>query len=318
VIDLAAASPSVLALVRCPLCGENDAEPVAVGRDFDHDTLPDSLLAVRCGKCGLVYLNPAPVPEVRDRLYPAAYFASPELAADRRRASRAAARAAMECCRGLPESARLLELAYGDSLHLEILHRMAPPTWTFGALTPHSALAGLAREAGFPVHIGTAAHLSGNSRPYDCVLLLHALEHCASPVRELQSLSALLAPGGRIVIVAHNADSAASHAFQGRHWAGYDFPRHAALFGPSSLRRLAEKAGYDLDQLRMVSFSRTWTRSAATFLSDWPAPAWLRHEARRGGILATGLGAAAEATLGRREGAAWMAAVLLPRTEALR
>jgi len=315
VIEVATAPPSELrlALGPCPGCGEDGPEPVAVGQDFTCDTSAEGLLAVRCRACGLVYLNPAPVPASRDRLYPPAYFANPELAGDRRRAAWTAARAAMRDCRGLPASARLLELAYGATLHLEHLRRLAPPTWIFEVATGHALHAETARRVGVAVHVGSAGERAIASDPYDCVLMLHALEHCASPVQELRAVASLLRPGGRIVVVAHNVDSAVGRAFQGRHWAGYDFPRHVALFGPSSLRWVAEKAGCVVERSRAVRFGRAWSRSAATLLADWSAPDWVRGGARPGGVLAAGLDAAAEATLGRGERAAWMAAVLRPR-----
>lgn len=305
---LSAPPGAALALVPCPGCGGDDAEPVAVGQDFEHGTVPDSLLAVRCRACDLVYLNPAPAPGARDRLYPAAYFTSAAEAPDRRRAGRAAVRAALARCHELPPRARVLELAYGDSLHLEMLRRVGPPTWNLSALTPHAALATVARQGGFETGVGFAADLPDDRAAYDCVLILHGLEHCVSPLEELRCLRPRLAPGGRLVIVAHNAESTVGRAFQGRHWAGYGFPRHAVLFGPSSLRRLAEKAGYEVDRLDGVRFSGTWARSAGHFLSDWRAPSWLP-----GRRLLAGLGTAAEATVGRGIRAAWMAGVLVPK-----
>lgn len=314
-IEAATAPQSTLrlALGPCPACGEDEAEPVAVGQDFTCETSAESLLAVRCRGCGVVYLNPAPAPASRDQLYPAAYFATPELAGDRRRAARIAARAAIGECRGLPASARLLELAYGAMLHVEDLRRLAPLTWTFEVATGHALHAEAARRVGVTVHVGSAGVRTIAPDSYDCVLLLHALEHCTSPVQELRAVASLLRPGGRIVVVAHNVDSAVSRAFQGRHWAGYDFPRHVALFGPSSLLRVADKAGCVVERSRAIRFGRAWSRSAATLLADWSAPGWVRGGARPGGVLAAGLDAAAEATLGRGERAAWMAAVLRPR-----
>ena len=45
---------------RCCLCEDDDAEPVAVGEDFEYRTSPDSFLAMRCRGCGLIYLILAP------------------------------------------------------------------------------------------------------------------------------------------------------------------------------------------------------------------------------------------------------------------
>ncbi len=53
-----------LALVPtdCPVCGDVEAEPVAVCEDFGVPATAEALLALRCSDCGCVYLSPAPAP----------------------------------------------------------------------------------------------------------------------------------------------------------------------------------------------------------------------------------------------------------------
>lgn len=52
--------PQACSLVpaECCICGDHDAEPVAVGRDFARPSEPESFLARRCTGCGLIYLDP--------------------------------------------------------------------------------------------------------------------------------------------------------------------------------------------------------------------------------------------------------------------
>jgi SAM-dependent methyltransferase len=292
----------------CPVCGEDDGEPVAVGADFDLATSTDGFLALECRVCAAVYLNPAPAAAARTRIYPAAYFAGDE--SERRRTARQTARRALACCEGLPATARLLEVAYGRSVHVgEIRDCGAPSGWSFEVVTPHALQAEAARRLGVVTHVGSAADLSHESA-YDVVLMLHALEHCGAPVRELRAVRALLRPGGRVVIVCQNAESAVRRRFQGRHWAGYDFPRHRALYGPRALRAAADRAGFAIERLQPVRCARMWNRSAAALLGDWTAPAWLEGQARWGAVLATPMAAVAEVTAGRGLRAGWIEAVL--------
>jgi SAM-dependent methyltransferase len=296
-----------LVLARCPLCRTDEAEPVAVGEDFAHQITRDSFLAVRCSECGLVYLSPQPAAEEHARVYPPSYFAPSHSA-------RATGRRAVRRCGTLPAEARLLEVGYGASLHLEELRQAAPRAWVLEAVTPHQPAARNARKAGFVVYQTSAGGLEGRVGAYDAVLLLHALEHCADPLEELSSLSRLLREGGRLVILTENADSTACRVFQGRHWAGYDFPRHLSLFGPAALRRLAAEAGFEVERICTVGSPRVWTRSAAILAKDWEAPWWFTWSARLGapilGALAflgetmfalKGKGAGLEAVLRKRE-----------------
>ena len=230
-----ASSPQVelkLVLVPCPLCGEDEAEPVAVGSDLAHGTTSDSFLAVRCGGCELVYLRPRPAAEERLRLYPPSYF-SPSDARSRpeRRRAHAVARRMVRACPSPPPNARLLEVGYGARLHLGELRRCGPRTWVLEVVTPHETLARAGRSEGFIVYPGRGRALEDRGAIYDVVFLLHALEHCESPLEELKSLRRLIRPGGRLILLTENADSAVGRVFRGRHWAGYDFPRHLIIDG---------------------------------------------------------------------------------------
>ena len=46
----------------CPVCGDVEAEPIAVCSDFHQQTAADAFLALRCIDCGTVYISPAAVP----------------------------------------------------------------------------------------------------------------------------------------------------------------------------------------------------------------------------------------------------------------
>src|SRR5262249_50740806 len=97
----------------CCLCGVEDADPVGVGEDFEYRTSPDTFLAVRCRRCGLVYLNPRPADEEAGRIYPDHYHA---FAFDPgafgfvyRVRRRLEASRVLGWCRGLPANARILD-----------------------------------------------------------------------------------------------------------------------------------------------------------------------------------------------------------------
>jgi Methyltransferase domain len=262
----------------CALCGLDEGEPVAVGNDFDHRVTADSFLVLACPACGLLYLNPRPAPEEWHRLYPAGYFASSRPCTNRIEAS--AIRRLLRACGRMPPDARVLEVAYGPTLHLETVRRTAPRSWLLEAVTPHEDLTRSARASGFVAHHGWPLSLIESGGAYDLVILIHALEHCDAPVEELRSIRRGLRPGGRVVIVSLNAASASWRVFRGRHWAGYDFPRHRCLFGPHQLARLAAEAGLALDRLYSPGDRRVWPQSAENLARDWGAPAWLRGTAR--------------------------------------
>ncbi len=284
----------------CPLCGSDEAEPAAVGNDSACQVTGDSFLMLSCNACGLLYLDPRPAIEEQARLYPPSYFEWSERShRPGRGVTKAVVQAALRHSASDPATARILEVAYGAGLHLDLLRSFAPSGCTVEAVTPHDTLAAPARARGFTVHRGRAQSLNSDAGAYDLLFLLHSLEHCDSPLEELCALRELLRPGGRLIILTPNAGSPVSRRFRGRHWAGYDFPRHPCLFGPTTLRRLAAATGFAVERLDSLGDSRMWPDSAGNLLSDWAAPSWLIRAAS-GGILAiTGAAALVQPTRGR-------------------
>ena len=265
-----------LVLTDCPLCGENDGEPISVGQDFAHSVTRDSFLVLACNGCGLLYLSPRPAATDRSRLYPADYFLRTQRTwqADPG-PSRKAIRALLEGCGAIRSDARVLEVGYGPALHSELVRQAGPSSWVLDVATPHSSLARAAQDAGCQVYGSVSEALQVGSARYDVILLIWALEHCGAPVEEMAVLRRLLRPGGRLIVIAANAESWAWRQFHGRHWAGYDLPRHSCVYSSRTLTKLAEVTGFAVDRLGTSNHPGLWARSTENFLTDWAAPAGL-------------------------------------------
>jgi SAM-dependent methyltransferase len=271
-----------LVLTDCPLCGEDEGEPVAVGQDFACSVAQDSFLVLACSACGLLYLNPRPAAGERRRLYPDEYFLPGGRAwqADQRPCRRAV----MALLRGLTikPDARVLEVGYGRALHVDLVRQAGPPSCLVDVVTPHPSLARAAQDAGCQVYESLAEALQLGSARYDFIFLIYALEHCGTPVEEMASLRRLLQPGGRLLTITPNAESWAWRPFQGRHWAGYDFPRHSCLYSARTLPKLAATTGFAVERFSTSNHPGLWARSAENFLTDWGAPAWVTRTVARG------------------------------------
>jgi SAM-dependent methyltransferase len=309
--DRAAAAGSLLVRSACPLCGEDQAEPVAVGNDLTHQSTRETFLAVCCRECGLIRLDPRPHVAMLPALYPPSCFGVPGSAARAARSSaRATARLAARRCHAVPPGGRLLELGYSTRLHLDELRRIASPTWLLEGVTPHEMLARTFRLKGFAVGLGRADSLAEPADAYDAVLLLHALEHSEDPSSEVLSARRCLRPGGRLIILTPNTDSVVARLFRGRHWSGYDFPRHLTLFDARTLRRLAVEAGFEIERIATVGSAQDWVDSIDNLLQDWAGLSWLSQPARWGSAILRGLAVLPEAMARLGGRGAWLEAVL--------
>ncbi len=237
VVEAALRGASIPSLVptECPLCGDAEAEPVAVSRDFRQGSDRDAFLALRCGECGTVYLNPAPAAMEWDRLHSA----------------------------GLEGRVRRRTIA----LRLARWGRSLDGAAVLDVRSPGESP--LARRAQSGLDAPEA------DPTYALIVLNDTLEYCIDPVAELQAVRERLRPGGRVVLALNNLDSPSFRLFAGRHWGGYDFPRQRALYSSRALRLLAARAGLEVVSLSTEPGSASWVESIYRLLGDWQAPGWL-------------------------------------------
>jgi 2-polyprenyl-3-methyl-5-hydroxy-6-metoxy-1,4-benzoquinol methylase len=116
-------------------------------------------------------------------------------------------------------------------------------------LNPSTA-AFAARETGLPVHRADARHLSAEGRRYGAVTLIDVLEHIPGPVPALEAARSVLSPGGWIAVkVPHGRIQLRKEELRAVLDRGYrptvaDNLVHVNHFGPRSLRRALERAGF--------------------------------------------------------------------------
>lgn len=276
-------APLALVPAACCVCGRDAAEPVAVGADFEYRVSEDSFLAVRCGDCGVVYLDPRPADAEFDRLYPASYhayaFSAEQYGFVYRVRRWLEGRRVAGWCDGIPDDARVLDVGCGDGFHLRILRDVGRPGWRLEGVDASERAVAAAAAAGLTVHHGRLeALVEAGALPraaYDLVLLVATVEHVAEPLAVLEAARAVLRPGGRVVVITDNTATPSFRLFGRRHWGGYHWPRHWYLFDPKSLARLAERAGLEVASVTTTLTPVNWVYSVHNLLADLGAPGWL-------------------------------------------
>jgi SAM-dependent methyltransferase len=284
--------PLALVSINCCICNNDDAEPVAVGEDFEYRTSPDTFLAMRCRQCGLIYLNPRPAVEELSRIYPPDYhaydFSEEQFGFVYKVRCKLEARRLLSCCEGLPDNARIIDVGCGDGFHLGLLRQFGKPGWQLEGIDPSDLAVIAGNRAGLTIHQGTIQSLDLPKASYNLAFMIATLEHVDDPVQVLESVRSLLRPGGCVVIVTDNTDTLDFRLFQQRHWGGYHFPRHWNLFNPSTLRQLAQKVDLEVAQLTTILSPVNWVYSLHNALVDWGAPPWLIRQFTLKSTLALG------------------------------
>lgn len=250
----------------------------------------------QCPGCGLVWLDPQPLPEELPKLYEGACnthvtaapapeagvqdglrrailarthgYPAPALDNRGTRAARLLARVgplrevAAASVRWLPTSrrGRLLDVGCGNGAFLV---RMRELGWEVAGVEPDPVAGQHARRAlGTSVVVGTVGDAGFADASFDVVTLSHVVEHVADPTETLRSCGRLLRPGGWLVVATPNTRALGRRLF-GPSWLGWSPPQHVVLFTPALLRRASEAAGLRVLSLRTSASSAllTWNAS---------------------------------------------------------
>ena len=119
--------------------------------------------------------------------------------------------------------------------------------------TDNAASAARARF-GLDMMQGFVEELDLPGASFDVACAWHVLEHVPEPVASLERVRSRIKPGGALLVEVPNITSveARRQGISSRH---FDPDHHVAHYGPSSLRALLERSGYDVELVQTVAYT---------------------------------------------------------------
>jgi len=270
-------SISVQEVRRCFLCSNNGISLYQGLRDRFIAT-PGIWELKRCTKCGLVWLNPRPLPEEIGKLYIEYYThkISDSVASRAKQLRNIIEPRILASTFGYNDLIRngfekitgrifswvgpLREIVGGSIMWLKASQRgrlldvgcgtgrflanMRALGWEAIGVEPDPKAVGTARNKfGIDIFQGNLEEAEFPEDFFDAVTMNHAIEHMRDPISTLQECSRVLKRGGHLVVVTPNIKSF-GHLLFGKAWLHLDPPRHLYLFSLSTLRTCADRAGF--------------------------------------------------------------------------
>ncbi|MCX8038134.1 MAG: class I SAM-dependent methyltransferase [Candidatus Sumerlaeia bacterium] len=218
----------------CVLCGDNQPDLVDVQRGYR---------IVECRKCGLVYLDPPPLPAFLVQSYQAYLPDDPDGVANWNRMMDGLYRSARRrLIARFPAGGRLLDVgcAYGGFLEM-----MKKAGWQVEGIEVAAAAAAACRRRELDVHAVALAEAQWPADRFDAVTLFYVLEHVPDPLGGLRKIYEAMKPGGLLIVRVPDTTPLAKFLKRiGRRNELYDPPYHLFDFSPAVLTRLIEQAGF--------------------------------------------------------------------------
>ncbi len=230
----------------CPLCGAAGADPL-----FSVDGNP----LVRCPACSLVYRRPFPAREELAALYDEGYYRTgrgyeAQAREDAPTFAGHLARLAREC----PRKGRLLDVGCNRGLFLSLARKAG---WEAAGVEPSPVDARHAREAHvLDVFCGEVADAPWGPGTFDAAAMLDVIEHLADPEPALGRIRSLLVPGGALLLVTGNVESARAREL-GPSWGYLRRPGHIVFYSPDTIRRALREAGFDRIEVELSLLNPT-------------------------------------------------------------
>lgn len=228
----------------CPLCAQTEFFPVCLAA-----THP----VVRCGGCGLHFLNPQPSEAELVEIYHPHYSFfgdDPGAAACVGRVKQATADHYLDLlAQAGVNGGGLLEAGCGDG---DFLLQAARRNFSVEGIdySAHSCAKAQAKlGAGVKIHRGEIGLLAARGAAYDLCVACDVIEHVRQPAVFLATVRGLLRPGGRVFLVTPDLGSFAARLMRSR-WLEFK-AEHMYYYTARTLRRQLEQAGFtDIRLLR--------------------------------------------------------------------
>jgi SAM-dependent methyltransferase len=236
---------------HCPICGQPLRDSHVRGRDR-LITGDGPFTVMECGDCEYGFTLPQLSAAELARYYPSEYFDFWGYSGQsgnnplQRLLARFRSWSATRSYRRPPyllegvTPGRMLDVGCGSG---DLLEQFARQGWEIYGIDPSASAVAAAARRGARVHQGTLRDQPWQPGSFALISFQHALEHIDEPVDALKHASALLAPGGLLVIDVPNwACWQRRLVFRSR-WHPLELPRHLQHFSPRALERLASVLG---------------------------------------------------------------------------
>lgn len=240
-------------LSKCPLCKS--------GHFLNHSEITDYAVSnevfilCKCSNCQLLFTNPRPSENDIGPYYNFSEYYSHEDKAKNitqwiyQKVRNYSISKKVESIAVLKETGNLLDYGCGTG---EFLNAAKNKGWKVAGVEPNEKARNQANLK-LKNKVKTSVHELKKDANFDIITLYHVLEHIHELRKTVKKLINHLESSGYIIIAVPNHESWDSKSY-GKHWAGWDVPRHLYHFNQQSMESFKREFGLELKEVRPMKF----------------------------------------------------------------
>ncbi len=274
-------------MINCLCCGappERSEPVITTPAHMSHET-SETYTFVRCGSCGLTYLNPPVPPEELGRFYPDYYLPyrgpsawgryAPVAARGQAMTDRKRVRRVGRHVKAAPSRRwRVLDVGCGHPTFLRSLVDRFPDIDATGIDFVDTGWRDEPRNwQGITLIQSDPAEFTAQE-PWDVITMWHYLEHDYHPVETLVRLREMAHQGTRLLVEVPDLESL-SRRWYGPAWEGWHAPRHTAIYSGGTLAETLRRSGWEVvnrtTRGTLDTFALWWMSAMERRGIDWTA-----------------------------------------------
>lgn len=235
-------------LTSCPVCGEPEFTPFLQSNDFF--LTGEEFMILKCDNCGLKFVNPRPDEQEIGKYYDSTDYVSHGgekniLNFLYRQVRKFSLKNKFKLVNKHTKGNKILDIGCGTG---EFLFYCKQQGFEVQGIEPGEKPRSFARSE-YNLEVHDEDFLTGMTIPqFDIVTLWHVLEHVHQLHARMRKIGEILNENGTLIIAVPNCDSWDAQLY-GNYWAAYDVPRHLYHFTPETIKILAGKFDFKVDEI---------------------------------------------------------------------
>ena len=275
----------------CFVCGSKKVVLLFRSRDRLYPDLPGEFAMQRCQNCGLSFLHPQPEADVLNQHYPDHYTAYQGVSGSPLRTGRKFRDSVLQRTLALwlgygrknilwgvywPYSFRIayypryvkdgyiLDVGCGSGKFLLAMRGLG---WRTMGIDISKKAVEAATRVGGEARLGSLTDVRFDDSVFHAITMHHVFEHVPNPKETLREAHRILRTGGELIITVPNTRSLSARLF-GRHWFGWEIPRHANNYNRRNITALLQGAGFRVEAVVFTGIFDTFLSSFAYWWRD--------------------------------------------------